>query len=227
MNRYSLIKKKMPREFVLLQGTGCKWGGCTFCDYHKDISNDPYEINREVLLEVTGEFGVLDVINSGSCVELDDETVKLIAYIVKEKNIHTLWFEAHWMYRGKLKEFSNKFPNVNVKFRTGIETFDGALRTMWAKGISEDVTVSDILKYFNGICLLVGIEGQSKECISNDINIALNNFEYFSVNVFVPNLTDMNRDDEIIEWFLDEWTKKLNSSNKSELLISNTDLGVG
>ena len=29
MDRYSLIYTKMPREFVLLQGTGCRWGKCT------------------------------------------------------------------------------------------------------------------------------------------------------------------------------------------------------
>ena len=34
MERYSLIHTKLPREFVLLQGTGCRWGKCTFCDYH-------------------------------------------------------------------------------------------------------------------------------------------------------------------------------------------------
>ena len=26
MQRYSIITAKMPREFVLLQGMGCRWG---------------------------------------------------------------------------------------------------------------------------------------------------------------------------------------------------------
>ena len=42
MDRYSLIHTKMPREFVLLQGMGCKWKKCTFCDYHEDVSENPY-----------------------------------------------------------------------------------------------------------------------------------------------------------------------------------------
>ena len=74
MERYALIHKKFPREFVLLQGTGCRWGKCTFCDYYTDVSNDPFEINKAVLSHVTGQYGVLDVINSGSGIELDKDT---------------------------------------------------------------------------------------------------------------------------------------------------------
>ena len=77
MERYSLIHTKWPREFVLLQGTGCRWGKCTFCDYHQDASEQPFETNKQVLQQVTGQYGVLDVINSGSCVELDQETIEL------------------------------------------------------------------------------------------------------------------------------------------------------
>ena len=85
----------MPREFILLQGTGCRWKKCTFCDYYTDSSEQPYELNKEVLEQVTGEYGVLDVINSGSAMELDADTIEHIKRVVKEKCIHTLWFEAH------------------------------------------------------------------------------------------------------------------------------------
>ena len=78
MDRYSLIHTKMPREFVLLQGQGCRWRGCTFCNYHEDVSDSPFEVNKEVLSRVTGVYGVLDVINSGSAMELDNRTIELI-----------------------------------------------------------------------------------------------------------------------------------------------------
>lgn len=104
MDRYSVIHTKMPREFVLLQGTGCRWGKCTFCDYHSDTSDTPFETNRAVLQQVTGVYGVLDVINSGSAPELDAATIELIKQVVREKNIHTLWFEAHYMYRHRLAD---------------------------------------------------------------------------------------------------------------------------
>lgn len=227
MIRYSLITDKMPREFLLLQGTGCTWKHCTFCDYYTDVSGNPFFVNKEVLSRVTGQYGVLDIINSGSCLELDKDTLNLISEVVKKKRIHTLWFEAHWMYRDRLLGFAEKFPNVTVKFRTGVETFDTAIRNSWKKGISEFVTVHDIAKYFQGVCLLFGVQGQTKEAISRDIELALSHFEYFSINAFVENSTNVKRDNSIINWFLREWSEKLNDNPKVEILLSNTDLGVG
>ena len=106
MDRYSVITSKLPREFVLLQGTGCRWKKCKFCDYHEDVSENPFETNREVINQITGQFGVLDVINSGSGIELDKESVSLLQQVIKEKQIHTVWFEMHYMYRHKLDGFA-------------------------------------------------------------------------------------------------------------------------
>ncbi|MBR6520603.1 MAG: hypothetical protein IKT77_06450, partial [Paludibacteraceae bacterium] len=189
MNRYSKITEKLPREFVLLQGTGCKWRQCTFCDYHTDVSTDPFEVNRQVLEQVTGEYGVLDVINSGSAFELDDRTISLLQRIIVEKNIHTLWCEMHWMYRNRLDQFierinSNLSPlasNLKVKFRCGIETFNPQLRQQWHKGVPTSVTPEDVARHFQGICLLCCVEGQTKETILSDIELAQRHFEYFSV----------------------------------------------
>ena len=89
MDRYAVIDTKMPREFVLLQGTGCRWKRCTFCDYHTDVSCNPFEVNSLVLDKVTGVHGVLDVINSGSGIELDDQTITKLKRVVEEKKIHT------------------------------------------------------------------------------------------------------------------------------------------
>ena len=168
MDRYALISTKMPREFVLLQGTECRWRKCTFCDYHEDVSERPFEVNEPVLRQVTGQYGVLDVINSGSAMELDEETIAFIKEVVKEKKIHTLWFEAHYMYRKKLASFAEQFAPVKVKFRCGVETFDANLRDRWKKGIPSSVTPEDIAKYFQGVCLLLGTEGESKEYAHED-----------------------------------------------------------
>ena len=75
MERYSLISEKFPREFLLLQGKGCRWRRCRFCDYYGDVGEDSVEVNRAVLERVTGEYGVLDIINSGSAMELDEQTL--------------------------------------------------------------------------------------------------------------------------------------------------------
>ena len=235
MNRYSKITEKFPREFVLLQGTGCKWRQCTFCDYHTDVSTDPFEVNRLVLEQVTGEYGVLDVINSGSAFELDDCTISLLQRFIVEKNIHTLWCEMHWMYRNRLDQFierinSNLLPlasNLKIKFRCGIETFNPQLRQQWRKGVPTSVTPEDVACHFQGICLLCCVEGQTKETILSDIELAQRHFEYFSVNLFCNNTTSVRRDEALAEWFIQEIYPTIKDNPKIEILIENSDLGVG
>ena len=227
MERYALIHTKMPREFVLLQGTGCRWRKCTFCDYHQDVSENPFTLNESVLRQVTGHYGVLDVINSGSALELDDNTIALINQVVKEKQIHTLWFEAHYMYRKKLADFATRFAPANVKFRCGVETFDPTLREEWNKGIPASVTPEDVAKYFQGVCLLCCTQGESKERIFNDIRIAREHFEYFSVNVFCNNSTPVKQDSELAGWFAREVYPQIKDVDGIEVLMENTDLGVG
>ena len=245
MERYSIIHDKFPREFVLLQGTGCRWGRCAFCDYHTDASDNPFEVNRAVLEQVTGQYGVLDIINSGSCFELDDQTIALIQRLVQEKKIHTLWFEAHWMYRLRLEEFrqkiigdrlqmtgGNSYPAphsslLTVKFRCGIETFDPDLRTKWNKGVPANVTAEDVAKYFQGVCLLCCTEGETRERIIQDIQLAEQYFEYFSVNVFCDNTTAIKRDPVLAEWFIYDLYPTIKNNPHLEILLNNTDLGVG
>ena len=227
MDRYALISTKMPREFVLLQGTGCRWRKCTFCDYHEDVSERPFEVNESVLRQVTGQYGVLDVINSGSAMELDEETIAFIKEVVKEKKIHTLWFEAHYMYRKKLASFAEQFAPAKVKFRCGVETFDTALREAWKKGIPSSVSVQDIAQHFQGICLLCCTQGETKEHILKDIELAKAHFEYFSVNVFCENHTPMKQDKELTSWFAREVYPRIKDDPCIEVLMKNTDLGVG
>ena len=227
MERYALIHKVLPREFVLLQGTGCRWKRCTFCDYHGDLSDDPFAVNREVLAQVQGVYGVLDVINSGSAMELDPLTINMIKEVVKEKKIHTLWFEAHYMYKNQLSKFAEQFEGVEVKFRCGIESFDAALRSQWKKGVKDDVMPEDVANYFQGVCLLCCTEGDSRERILRDIALAKAYFEYASVNVFCENSTAVKRDEELVKWFVDVVYPQLQQSDKIEVLVENTDLGVG
>ena len=227
MERYALIHSVLTREFVLLQGTGCRWKRCTFCDYHGDVSDDPFAVNRDVLAQVQGVYGVLDVINSGSAMELDKQTLEMIKQVVKEKKIHTLWFEAHYMYKNQLAKFAEQFDGVEVKFRCGVESFDGKLREQWKKGIAASVTAEEVAMCFQGVCLLCCTNGDSQERILRDISLAEQYFEYASVNVFCENTTAIKRDEELVKWFVDEVYPMLKQSKKIEILINNTDLGVG
>lgn len=229
MNRYSVIQGNFPREFLLLQGTGCKWGKCTFCDYHGDTSATPFSVNRKVLEQVTGKYGVLDIINSGSAMELDPDTLAMIRQVAIGKGIHTLWFEVHYMYRHRLAAFARQFHPLTVKFRCGVETFDPLLRSRWQKGISHDVTAKDIARYFHGLCLLCCTDtpGDTRERLLQDIELAEKYFEYYSINVFCHNSTSIRCNDEMLRWFKSEVCPTLQKSAKAEVLIENTDLGVG
>ncbi|MBO7193258.1 MAG: hypothetical protein IKY19_02120 [Bacteroidaceae bacterium] len=227
MQRYSLITDKMPREFLLLQGTGCRWGKCTFCDYHTDKSDTPFEINKKVLEQITGKYGVIDIINSGSAMELDSRTIDMIKEVVATKGIGTIWFEAHYMYRHRLADFAKQFAPAVVKFRCGVESFDPRLRSNWKKGIPSFVTAGDIAKYFKGVCLLCCTVGDTRERIISDIAVAKRHFEYFSLNLFCNNTTDVKRDDELVAWFMNELYPSLKNDNQVEVLVENCDLGVG
>lgn len=119
------------------------------------------------------------------------------------------------------------FPSVEVKFRCGVETFQPRMRQKWNKGIPTDVTPADIAKHFKGVCLLCCVEGQTREDILNDIAVARKYFEYFSVNVFCDNTTSVRRDERLVEWFRTEVYPSIKDELRIEVLIDNTDLGVG
>ena len=176
---------------------------------------------------VTGRYGVLDIINSGSGIELDEQSIELIKLVVREKQIHTLWFEMHYMYRHRLADFAAQFAPSTVKFRCGIESFDGAQRKLWNKGVSADVTVDDVARYFRGVCLLCCTRGEKRERIVSDIQLAEKHFEYFSVKLFCDNGTSHERDEELVAWFVCEVYPALKESPKAEVLLNNTDLTVG
>lgn len=227
LNRYSTIDTHMKRELLLLQGKGCVWKKCTFCDYYDDTSENPFLINKPVIDEMTGCYQVVDVINSGSIFELDDETLYYLKSKLLEKGVKTLWCEAHWMYHKRLEKVRQFFSDIDVKFRIGIETFDFTIRDSWKKGIPKNIDAKAIAEYFEGACFLVGLEGQTKESILNDIELAKQYFSYFNLNVFVENTTNVKRDEQLISWFVKEVYPTLQGCNHIEVLIENTDLGVG
>lgn len=228
MIRYSVINQKRKREIVLLKSTPCKWGQCSFCDYISDNSEDISDIiekNREILKSVTGMYGELEVINSGSVFELPHETLKEIKKISGEKKLHRLYFESHYLYKKRLNEIKDYF-NIPIIFKCGIETFDESFRNhVLKKGIQFN-SVREVADYFDSVCIMVGIEGQTKEMIERDIDILLQNFPYGCVNVYTNNSTAIKADLSLIEWFEKNY-QYLNDIENIDVLWSNTDFGVG
>ncbi len=227
LDRYSIVNTHLKRELLLLQGLGCIWKRCKFCDYYHDTSDKSFEINKAIIDKISGIYGIVDVINSGSFFELDDQTKEYLKQKLYEKNIKVLWCECHWIYHNRLNEISDFFEGIQVKFRIGAETFDGQMRDVWEKGISNKITAEKIAEYYDGVCLLVCVEGQTKESIIHDIKSAFELFEYFNVNVFIENSTSIKKDKLLESWFISEVAPELNKYSNIEVLINNTDLGVG
>ena len=228
MERYSRILEKDKREIVLLKSRPCIWGKCSFCDYIEDNDvnqNENRKINDEVLNNVTGQYGVLEVINSGSFFELPDETIERIYKIIVEKKIKRLYIEAHYLYKKKIKALREKFK-IEIIVKTGIETFNDEMRNnVLNKNVHFD-KIEEILEDFDSPCLMVGIQGQTKEMIRKDIEILTKYFDHGTINIYRNNSTPIKRDEELIKWFDKEY-HDLKNDKKYDYLGIPTDFGVG
>ena len=73
---------------------------------------------------------------------------------------------------------------------------------------------------------MVGIKGQTKEMIDYDIRMLKTHFELGTVNVFTNNSTDVKRDQELVDWFMQKYADLLEDPSV-EVLYEKTDFGVG
>lgn len=230
MERYSKIPEKRKREIVLLRGSGCVYQKCAFCDYHTDKCTDTaanYALNSQVLARVTGEFGDLEVINSGSVFELDSRTLGLIRQICREKGISTIHFESHYLYRDRIPALREEFSDFRLKMKLGLETFDRNFReNVLKKGISEQDPAL-ISQNFEEANFLFGIRGQTLASMESDIRQGLAHFERICVNIMCRNTTAIVPDRDVISLFLERLYPKYKDNERIDILIQNTDFGVG
>ena len=230
--RYSLITEKNPREIVLLRGNGCKWKRCKFCDYHMDFSKNEQDnaiLNRGVLSRVTGKYGSLEVINYGSIVDLNRQTLEDIIQVCKTKNITRLHFESHWMHRQDVVALKAIFDSfgITAKAKIGVETFEYTFRESYLnKGIPES-DPKNIAKYFDEVCLLQGLTGQTEDTMRRDIEIGLHFFERVCVNIMVANKTQVHPDQAVIDTFMKAIYPNYRNNSRVDILLHNTDFGVG
>lgn len=230
MDRYSKILTKRKREIVLLRGRGCVYKKCPFCDYHLDSSSDEaanYALNRDVLKQVTGEFGDLEVINSGSVFELDAGTLESIRNVCREKKISTIHFESHYLYRERIPALRQSFAGFDLKMKLGLETFDWKFREEILKKGIPDHDPLVISRHFEEANFLFGIRGQSIRSMEHDIVQGLACFERICINIMCPNTADIPPDRDVISAFMDNLYPKYRNDGRIDILIENTDFGVG
>jgi hypothetical protein len=230
MQRYNKIYDKIPREILLLKSLPCIYSGkCSFCNYILDNSTDINEIrqvNDEFITMITGEFGVVEIINSGSVFELPTFVLETIREKVNALKVHTLYFEAFYAYHKRLDEMRKFFPHQEVRYRIGIETFDDEFRK---KVLGKPFPTSNIIELsqkFYACCLLICVQGQTRQQIVRDIELARNYFKEITINVFVNNTTPIMRDEALVAWFAQEIYPTIRDENNIEILLDNKDQGV-
>ena len=232
MQRYGIITEKNPREIVLLRGSGCRWRRCRFCDYHLDFSKDAeanYRLNRAVLARITGQYGRLEVINSGSFSDLDPATMAAVKAICRSKKIRQIHFECHWRDRSAIKALREDFKalGIGVKVKIGVETFDPLFRECYLdKGIDES-DPAKIAENFDECCLLFGIPGQTAVSMTRDVEVGLTYFDRVCVNMMTENTSRIKPDPSVIDVFTKEVRPAYLDNPRVDVLMENTDFGVG
>lgn len=229
MQRYAVITGKLPREIVLLKGLPCVWSKCTFCDYIDDNTTDVdliEQVANEELAKVTGRFKRLEVINSGSIQELTPPVQERIRDMLRSMGIEEFICESYWSYRRRWDE-TRAFYGVPTRIKLGVETFDDHVRNVVMNKAMYFDSPRDVAALTNTICLLVGIQGQTRDMVRRDIDALLAYFEFGCVSLFSNNnRSEALMDSELKAWFREEFTW-LEEHPTIEVLWENTDFGVG
>jgi hypothetical protein len=158
--------------------------------------------NHKALSHVKGDVP-LQVICSASFDELPVATVSEIVELCTSKEIKTLIIESHWLFHEQVRTFKNLMRKKGIKVISlvGVETFNKAFRkNVLGKNLG-DVTALEISEYFNWVNILFGIEGQTMESLTKDLDVARRHFRHINVNVFIPNSTPLKRDNALTEEF--------------------------
>lgn len=119
-----------------------------------------------------------------------------------------------------------EFFGIQIVYKTGAETFDYDFREHYLNKHADFQDAEELSRYFDSPCLMVGIKGQTKEMIRNDIALLKRYFKLGTINVFTNNTTDVKRDEDLVKWFLEEF-RYLEEDPSVEVLYENTDFGVG
>ena len=126
---------------------------------------------------------------------------------------------------GSLEEMRERM-GVPIIFKIGVETFDYDFRQRVLNKHADFREPGEVAEYFDSPCLMVGIQGQTKDMIRYDIDCLKRYFELGTVNVYNNNTTPIRRDQALVDWFMDEY-QWLMEDPAVEVLYEITDFGVG
>jgi hypothetical protein len=174
----------------------------------------------------TGEFGRLQVINSGSIQELPLTIRKQVRDLLAAKDIREFWTESYWAYRKDYDE-TRRFFGVPTYLFLGVETFDDDLRNRVLNKSMHWNNPDEVAAATDSICLMIGFRGQTQDIIRRDVDLLLTKFKYGFINMFSENRLSAGLMDEgIKDWFHTEYAWLEKEPNVT-VLWKNTGLGVG
>ena len=104
--------------------------------------------------------------------------------------------------------------------------FDNDFRERVLNKHADFHSAKEVRRWFESPCLMVGIKGQTKEMIDEDIRLLKKYFPRGTINVFTDNSTDVKRDQALVDWFMDKYAYLLEDP-AVEVLYERTDFGVG
>ena len=146
-----------------------------------------------------------------------------------QKAITEIHFECHWMHRNAVPELRSTFASfgIHANIKIGVETFDVVYReSVLHKGIDE-TSPEKIAANFDEVCLLFGLEGQTAASMRHDIETGLANFKRVCINIMVENTTKTKPCPDVIEVFMNTLYPLYRNNERIDILLENTDFGVG
>ena len=133
------------------------------------------------------------------------------------------------MYRKKCEALRERFrqKGITIQLKIGVESFDHEMReNVMVKGMAED-RPEEIARYFDEICLLFGLTGQSLASMEKDIRLGLQYFKRICINLMVENTAPLKPDAEVIQIFMENLYPLYRDNPRVDILLNNTDFGVG
>ena len=145
-------------------------------------------------------------------------------------HIRQLHVECHWNDRAAIAPFRQKLSasGISLKVKGGVETFDGEFRErIFDKGIPVETSAAELSKYFNECCLLFGVEGETLSQMQQDVDTGLAYFERICINIMIDNGTAVKRSEDVVKLFMTHIYPKVKDNPRVDVLLNNTDFGVG
>lgn len=133
------------------------------------------------------------------------------------------------MYKSRIITLREKCSKLGIvlQVKGGVETFDADFReNVLNKGFGYP-TLSDLQEVFDIVNLLVGVEGQTLEQVEEDIKIGIENFDRVCFNLYKEMDDIMPADEELKRKFLQEVYPLYKDFENVDILVENTDFGVG